>query len=62
MNGTARFLASGANYLDALCGGYLLDRAGAAPTGLVVCGVLLLVTTVVVSGRRTLAEPAADLS
>jgi MFS family permease len=62
VNGTARFLASGANSLGALCGGYLLDRAGAAPTGLVVCGVLLLVTTVVVSGRRTLAEPAADLS
>ncbi|MFD5635983.1 hypothetical protein ACFWJM_17860 [Streptomyces sp. NPDC127077] len=36
-NGTARFLASGANSLGALCGGYLLDRAGADRAGRVRC-------------------------
>ncbi|MEU5956290.1 MFS transporter [Streptomyces sp. NPDC047525] len=61
VNGTARFLASGANSLGALSGGFLLASVGAGPTGLVVCGVMLLVTAVVLSGRRTLAEPADSL-
>ncbi|WP_405974466.1 MFS transporter [Streptomyces sp. NBC_00988] len=49
VNGTGRFLASGANSLGALLAGWLLDSVGIAWTGLVISALMLALTTTVVT-------------
>jgi MFS family permease len=56
VNATARFLASGANSLGALAGGFLLDQAGVMSTGLVLGVVVLVVAVAVVSSPTLRAE------
>ena len=49
VNGTGRFLASGANSLGALLAGRLLDSVGIAWTGLVISALMLALTTTVIT-------------
>jgi MFS family permease len=65
VQGTARFLGSGANSLGSLTGGYLLGAVGAAVTGLWMGAAMLLLTLVVVclpaarAEHEAFAEPSA---
>lgn len=59
VNGTGRFLASGANALGALAAGRLLDSMGIAWTGLVI-SVLMLLLTVTVTTSPTARNQARE--
>ncbi|KAA2257567.1 MFS transporter [Solihabitans fulvus] len=60
VNGTGRFLASGANALGALVGGFLLEKAGVTWTGVLLGGAVLLITLAVASSATLRAEAHSD--
>ena len=66
VNGTGRFLASGANSLGALLAGRLLDSAGPAWTGIVISALMLALTVAVAAGpaarARSFHEPGTNSS